>query len=184
MSNGTLGMDAQQGIDMQINVTDEQRAVIYRELAEALPDWEGSEALTSWIIEQADELESPEERWLRSLPEVGNLTNGADAYFDLALHNLRMALLKEKFADSGGMIQHSQMAAALIVAWRKILPEPTTGSAGLAPYIDMNDRELLRDAVRCLLDADALTTLDEPRRVSGRLHNAEHALRLLWERNR
>ena len=153
-------------------INDEQRAQVYRELAD-LMDRTGNFYEQADLRQKADELDSPEVRWLRSLP-----TCGPSGLFDQAYYYLGCALKFESDGSTDQMLEQSQHAAAAVVAWRRMLDEsqPVLNP----PWSKAPDRNLLRIVVKKLLNADGADH-HTPRVIA--LRQGEAALRILWERS-
>ena len=161
-------------------VSDQDRAIIYRELADLMDEVPPHIPLTEWVREKADELDDPQAEWERSLNLDADLPDNPLRLED-ALLDLRHALAEERYNEPEKMLLYAQQAAAHIVAWRKTQPSgKQTPPKEPPPHYgsEMSDRSLLRDAVLFLLQADAAPN------AAPNLRKAEGLLFMLWERHR
>ena len=158
-------------------ITNEERSTVYRELAEALPDWEGMGMLEQWLLDLADALDGPQAVWERSLLLSEEQVSCSEYWLEDALHHLRNALAYERKGDIQTMLEHSQMAAAHVVARRRSLGDE---SKGVCWSVEGEVRAWLREAVRLLMTTDTV----EGFRETIMLRRIEDLLRTIWERNR
>lgn len=154
-------------------VTDKDRAAVYRELAGLDVSCSTGIALFSrgWLKSEADRLDpsDPRDEWLASL-DLSLCRTPSDPFAD-ALYCIRWALVAD---DTKNMLEYSQIAAAHIVNWRRRLPAVDRYDGCWSD----DDRSVLREVVRKLLDADSS---QHPERL---LRVAESGLFHLWKRHR
>lgn len=119
-----------------------------------------------------------EAEWLYSLPVLDDTDTDTDSrYFVLALEQVALAL---GASAPETIIEHSQLTAAIIVAWSEDLPMPSS-SQMLPDWDSIPDHHLLRYVAYRLLDADAAR---DPARAAEHLVNARTALFTLYRRHR